>query len=98
MSFEVEKAMKELREFMFENVYRNPKAKSEEIKAKSMLIELFGYYMKHTQDMSKEYRDMIEIKNENVERVVCDYIAGMTDQYAMSRFAQYFMPNSWKIY
>lgn len=98
MSNEVEHAMKGLRAFMFTNVYKNPKAKGEEIKAKSMLAQLFEHYMNHSEDMSKEYIDMIELGNENIERVVCDYIAGMTDQYAMSKFAQYFMPNSWKIY
>jgi dGTPase len=98
MSEEVETAMKELRQFMFENVYTNPKAKGEERKAKSMLVELFEYYKKHTEDMSTEYIEMIEENNDDVERIVCDYIAGMTDQYAMSKFAQYFMPNSWKIY
>lgn len=97
MSMDVEHAMKELRAFMFRNVYKNPRAKGEEVKAKNMLVELFEHYKKHTQDMSQEYIDMIEIENEDVERVVCDYIAGMTDQYAMSKFAQYFMPNSWKI-
>jgi dGTPase len=98
MSEEVEKAMTDLRTFMFNNVYKNPKAKGEETKAKKMLIELFEYYMNNIEAMSKEYIDMIELKNENVERVVCDYIAGMTDQYATLKFAQYFMPNSWKIY
>lgn len=98
MSEEVANAMRELRVFMFNNVYKNPKAKGEETKAKSMLVELFAYYMKHIEDMSTEYIDLIEKENEDMERVVCDYIAGMTDQYAMSKFAQYFMPNSWKIY
>lgn len=98
MSSEVEKAMTDLRAFMFTNVYKNPKAKGEEIKAKNMLKELYEYYMNNIEDMSREYIDMIELKNENVERVVCDYIAGMTDQYAISKFAEYFMPNSWKIY
>lgn len=98
MSVEVEKAMTDLRAFMFSNVYKNPKAKGEEVKAKNMLKELFEYYMNNIEAMSKEYIDMIELKNENVERVVCDYIAGMTDQYATLKFAEYFMPNSWKIY
>ncbi|WP_099469053.1 deoxyguanosinetriphosphate triphosphohydrolase [Konateibacter massiliensis] len=98
MSDKVGEAMRELRAFMFANVYKNPEAKGEETKAKAMLVALFEHYMKHNEDMSQEYIDMIEKKNEDIERVVCDYIAGMTDQYAMSKFAQYFMPKSWNVY
>lgn len=98
MSEEVEKAMLDLREFMFENVYRNPKAKGQEKKAKAMLKALYGHYMEHLEDMPIEYIDMIENRNEKPERVVCDYIAGMTDQYAIGKFADYFMPYAWSIY
>lgn len=98
MSKEIETAMRDLRGFMFKNVYKNPMAKSEENKAKNMLKELYGYYMRHIEDMSAEYIDMIRKENELPERVVCDYIAGMTDQYAISRFAKFFVPTSWKIY
>lgn len=98
MSEEVESTMRALREFMFENVYRNPVAKGQESKAKNMLKALYSHYLAHLEDMPAEYINMIENNNEKPERVVCDYIAGMTDQYAMSKFAHYFMPASWNIY
>lgn len=97
MSYDVEKAMQDLRTFMFENVYKNPKAKGEEKKAKTLLRELYEYYMKYPDEMSVEYIQMIEEQNEKPEQVVCDYIAGMTDQYAIGKFEEIFVPISWKI-
>lgn len=97
MSNDVAKAMQDLRTFMFENVYKNPKAKGEEKKAKTLLREMYEYYMKHPYEMSREYIQMIEEQNEKTEQVVCDYIAGMTDQYAIGKFEEIFVPTSWKI-
>lgn len=97
MSPHVEEAMKNLRAFMFEHVYTNPRAKGEEYKAKNLLKELYGHYLKHPEEMPEEYIHMIEFKNEKAERVVCDYIAGMTDQYSIAKFEELFVPNSWKI-
>ena len=95
MSEEVERAMQELRSFMFDSVYTNPKAKGEEKKAQNMLEGLFAHYMDHPEDMSEEYRDMLENKTDPKEIVVCDYISGMTDQYAIYKFEEYFVPKAW---
>lgn len=97
LSPHIEKAMKELRTFMFKNVYTNPKAKGEETKAKNLLKELYGYYLTHSYELPSEYLTMVEKKNEKLERVVCDYIAGMTDQYSIAKFEEIFIPDSWKI-
>lgn len=97
MSPEVESSMQELRAFMFSMVYKNPKAKGEEAKAIRMLQQLYEYYQKHLEELPAEYRGMIENSGERVERVVCDYIAGMTDQYAISKFVELFIPSSWHI-
>lgn len=97
MSPHVEEAMKNLRAFMFANVYTNPRAKGEEYKAKNLLKELYWHYLSHPEEMPEEYIHMIEFKNEKAERVVCDYIAGMTDQYSITKFEELFVPNSWKI-
>ena len=70
-------AMHNLREFMFEAVYRNPVAKGEESKAQDMLRRLFEYYRKDPDRLPPEFQDIRE--REGVERAVCDYIAGMTD-------------------
>lgn len=96
MSEEVEGAMKELRIFMFEHVYRNPVAKGEEDRAKDLLSRLFYYYMKDTNRLPRRYLFMMD-HGEKKERVVCDYIAGMTDQYAIAKFEEFFMPKAWQV-
>lgn len=96
MSEKIETTMKELREFMFKNVYSNPIAKSEEIKAKCMLTQLYDYYLQHIGEMPEEYVWLIEDKKEKPERVVCDYIAGMSDQYSVRKFEELFVPSFWK--
>ncbi len=98
MSQDIEEAMMDLRAIMFQNVYRNPVAKKEEKKATDMLIGLFHYYMEHPVEMSREYRELIADQGETVERVVCDYISGMTDQYSMDKFNQIFVPKCWSVY
>lgn len=96
MSAEVEEAMIDLRTFMFENVYKNPVAKGEEVKAKAMLGQLFRYYMEHIELLPEKYLRMLGA-GESEERVVCDYIAGMTDQYAIAKFSEYFLPQAWQV-
>lgn len=96
MSEEVEEAMKGLRSFMFEHVYRNPVAKGEEDRAKDLLGRLFYYYMKYDQQLPRHYLSRIDA-GEKKERVVCDYIAGMTDQYAIAKFEEFFMPKAWQV-
>lgn len=95
MSDGVAQAMADLRKFMFANVYTNPKAKAEEKKAQDMLEHLFSFYKEHPERMSEEYVDMLENQGEALEDVVCDYISGMTDQYAIEKFQEYFVPKSW---
>ena len=95
MSEPVENAMHALRRFMFTNVYTNPIAKGEEVKARNMLEGLFYYYMEHPEELSDEFRTMLESGRDPLERVVCDYISGMTDQYAIYKFEEYFVPKSW---
>ncbi len=90
-------AMRLLRELMFANVYRSPVAKKEEIKAKRMLTELYGYYSQHPEQLSGEYRRLIE-RGEDKGQVVCDYISGMTDQYSIHKFEEIFVPKAWAVY
>lgn len=97
MSESVERAMMELRVFMFEYVYTNPKAKAEEMKAKEMLKELYKYYMEHLEELPPEFIYLMEHKNQDEKRVVCDYIAGMSDQYSVAKFEQIFVPGAWKL-
>ena len=82
-----------LRDFMFDNVYKNPKAKSEEEKAKRVISELFEYYLAHIELLTGEYAKYLE--TDGKERAVADYIAGMTDNYAVSEYMRIFVPKSW---
>lgn len=97
MSPGVDEAMKDLRRFMFENVYLNPKAKGEEDKAVHMIEQLFEYYVKHTESLPQQFREALEDPESKKEQIVCDYIAGMTDPYAVKKFHEYFVPGAWKI-
>lgn len=83
----------ELHEFMFIAVYKNPVCKSEETKAVSMLEKLFEYYSKHPEEMPGEYTKIAE--EEGIDRAVCDYIAGMSDNYSVKVFNQLFVPMFW---
>ena len=96
MSEEVEQAMIELRKFMFDHVYKNPVAKGEETKAKAMIEQLFFYYMEHIELLPEKYLRMRDA-GETEQRIVCDYISGMTDQYAITKFSEYFMPQAWQV-
>lgn len=96
MSKESEEAMKELRMFMFANLYTNPIAKSEEVKAEIMLKQLYEYYMQHIEELPEKLFAMLN-EGEDRGRVVCDYISGMTDQYAITKFHEYFVPVAWEI-
>ncbi len=97
MSAHVEGAMKDLRQFMFTNVYLNPEAKAEEKKAIQMITELYQYFCEYPEMMPRHYV-VNEGKNDaNKEQIVCDYIAGMTDSYSVKVFQEIFIPNSWQI-
>ena len=97
MSEEVEEAMQGLRRFMFDNVYRNPLAKQEEHKAVEMVKNLYCYYMEHVEKLPQEYLQLMEMNGDSKEQIICDYIAGMTDNYAVKTFQEIFVPESWKI-
>lgn len=96
MSPEIEQAMSELRKFMFANVYKDNVAKVEEVKAKRMIKELYYYYDMHIDEVPEKFLRMIA-EGENKDRVICDYISGMTDQYAIQKFNEYFMPKAWAV-
>lgn len=96
MSEDVEFAFRGLRQFMFENVYVNNRAKGEERKAEQTVKELFLYYMEHPELLPNEYIERMWQSGETQERSVCDYISGMTDQYAIAKFQEFFVPASWR--
>ena len=92
---QVGEAMAVLKEFMFANVYTNPIAKGEESKAQDMLKMLFGYYQKNPDELPADFQ-AIRLE-EGVDRAVCDYIAGMTDPFAVSEYTRLFIPMGWGV-
>ena len=95
MSEEVREALMELRAYMFTHVYENPLAKGEEDKAIRMVEDLYSYYETHMEKMPEQYLKQLQ-KGEMPEIAVCDYIAGMTDNFAVKKFEEIFIPQSWK--
>ena len=95
LSPKVDKALKDLRAFMFENVYRNPIAKAEENKAKDMLGRLYEYYYRNPEMLPADFQPQMSF--EGLERTVCDYLAGMTDKYAVDKFTEIFIPSGWHV-
>ena len=90
----VQQALQDLRSFMFERVYRNPIAKSQEGKARDMLRRLFEHYVAHPEELPEDFQPQMSF--DGLERTVCDYIAGMTDIYAIDKFSQIFIPMGWQ--
>ena len=91
----VDKALSELRAFMFERVYRNPVAKGEESRAKDMLRRLYEYYYSHPEAIPADFQPQLSF--DGMERTVADYIAGMTDNYAVDKYTELFIPACWHI-
>ena len=94
MSDEVMAATNELRAFMFANVYALAN-KSMQERAERMLTQLFEYFMVHVDELPKGY--LTNLEKDGKERVVCDYISGMTDRYAINVFEQLFIPATFSI-
>lgn len=96
MSPGMEETMRELRAWLFRHVYTNDLPKAEEGKAQQMIASLYRYYMEHESELPQEYLRMMKERGESKGRVVCDYIAGMSDSYAIYMFEELFVPKSWK--
>ncbi len=88
-------AYDELHKFLFDNVYLGSKAKDEEKKAERIVGMLYSYYIQNVDKLSPFYKSLIE--RDGKERVVCDFVAGMTDRYAMSKFEEIFIPKTWNL-
>ena len=96
MSAEIAEAMKELRQFMFDNVYTNPKVKSEEVKAERLVEFLYDFFLHNHDKMPEEYMVLVNERGTSLERAVCDYVSSMSDRYAVGIFNELFLPDSWK--
>lgn len=94
MSEPVAQAMKALRQFMFERVYQNPEAKSEEGKAEALIETLYQYYMANFDLLPTDMKALYD-KGDAKEQIVCDFVGAMTDRYAMSVYEEIFIPKTW---
>ena len=94
MSEPVAEAMKKLRRFMFESVYQNRNAKSEEGKAEMLVQTLYSYYRHHLELLPPDYVELTQ-RGEPEEKIVCDYIGAMTDRFAIAKYEEIYIPKSW---
>lgn len=98
ISNQMRTAMYNLRAFLFKTVYIDSRAKSEERKAQNIVEQLYKYFIDNTDMLSDEFKNMIQNKKDTKEKIVCDYIAGMSDNYAKNMFCKIFVPASWSVY
>ena len=95
MDSETEKYYSMLHDFLFKEVYHNPKAKSEESKIEGFVSGLFNYYLSDVRRLPEEYLKIAQADGE--ERAVVDYIASMTDHFAVATYNDIFIPKFWTI-
>ncbi len=95
MSPAVQKVFDQLHTFMYENVYVSPYAKQEEKKIPDLIGRLFSYFINNPDKMPPEFLAIAH--EEDIDRAVCDYIAGMTDPYAISIYEDIYIPRGWNI-
>jgi dGTPase len=89
LSPEVHEAMLRLRDFLYENVYENERVKSDFIRARRVVRDLYEHLM------GSPAAAQAEAAGSSRERFVCDYIAGMTDGYALDLYQKVFLPRPW---
>lgn len=94
-SQDMAKAVETFHSFLFEAVYRNPTAKSEERKVLGILEGIWKYYSSDLKRLPKDYREIAE--RDGADRAVCDYISGMTDDYAVYKYSELFIPAPWQM-
>jgi dGTPase len=93
MSIPVRNATQELRKFLFDTVYFGEYQQLEREKAKRLIKELYQFFLENLDIFEKEYR--VNFYHQDTDIIVCDFISGMTDRYAMAIYRKYFIPFSW---
>lgn len=96
MTDTVRQAVDDLRQFMFDNVYLASEAKREESKARHVVQSLYGYHVENVSILPPEY--LRRMHDFGVNQTVCDYIAGMTDRYAVAVFQKIFVPRGFRLF
>ena len=93
LSAKVKNAMEEFREFMFQKVYHSAELESDRKKAKYIIHKLYEYFTIHPESLPQEFLEREE--NWGLEATIVDYIAGLTDIYAVHLFEELFIPSKW---
>ncbi|MFQ3611489.1 MAG: deoxyguanosinetriphosphate triphosphohydrolase [Fimbriimonadales bacterium] len=88
-------AMNEMKEFMFENLYHHPTVQHEREKMTRILRQMFEYYYEDSSRLPERFRPQDPSDTAALAHAVCDYLAGMTDRYAIQKFEQLFLPRNW---
>ncbi len=94
MADDISYAAYTLRDFLYDRFYESPKIIKEFKKAKKILQDLYEYYLEHIEEV---FRDIPAEKKVNKHRMVCDFIAGMTDSFALMTYERIFMPQQWTV-
>jgi dGTPase len=95
MSADILQATNALREFMYQRVYLDARAKADEGKVRIMIDLLFRHFKAHPEQLPADLRLINQRRDEPIERAVVDYVAGMTDRYAIKVFDDLYVPRTW---
>jgi dGTPase len=95
MTEPVRAALNGLKDFLFVTVYQGSAAKAEVGKAQRLLITLFAYFIDHPGEIGEEARRLIDEGRSTIPRAACDFLAGMTDRFAIRAGEQLFVPRTW---
>ncbi len=95
MSDAVRTALDELKEFLFTTVYLGPAARAEVVAVGRLLETLFGYYVEHPEEIGPDARRLLDDGRATIHRTVCDFLAGMTDRFAIRTQQRLFVPRAW---
>ena len=95
MEEHVQKATDELRTFLFNRVYNDGRIYQEEMRADKMISALYEHYKKNTNELPEFFRGRLEV--DDIDTVLCDFISGFSDTFAIKTFSQMFVPNKWKL-
>jgi dGTPase len=95
MSSGVLEAANALRTYLFANVYRPMNIQEDTVRAQRVLLELCDYYMAHFEEIPAEYRSTE--RDESPQRQIADYVASMTDRFAIELFRKLFVPRYWSV-
>jgi dGTPase len=95
MTDEIQDMTHNIRAFLYDTIYEGEVTKREFKKAKKILLDLFYYYMEHTEEVFREFPQELTA---NKKRMVCDFIAGMTDRFAIMMYERHFLPQPWLVF